>query len=412
MPSRLTQLFRSYHSVVWWVIGGTMLTTVTNFMVMPFMALYMAAHTKASPSTIGLVIGCSAITSMVLSLAGGSLSDKFGRKQMMLVAVGFTILDMVGYAHARSVAFFLVLSVLSGLSQSLFQPASSALLADVTSKERRGDVFALRYWAINVGAAIGPILGGYFGTVATGWTFYLAALTSAVYFFIILFVFPNEKGTQNTKEGFQFKEAAKVVMMDKALLLFLAAGFASSLGYCQIETNLPQDMVRTMGQGLTAKLFGFVLASNAIEVVILQLPITRVVKRFSTVSAMMVGQSIFAIGYMMIAFSTTPWMYFISMFVLTLGEIIVFPQNNKYISDLADDALRGAYFGASSMTSFGFFIGPWLGGFILSKFGGTTLFLIAALVVALGVPFYRLSGNARKRIMIRMTAPRSKTADL
>jgi MFS family permease len=412
MTTRLSQLFRSYHPLVWWVVGGTMLTTVTSFMVMPFMALYMAAHTRAAASTIGLVIGCAAITSMLLSLVGGSLSDRFGRKQIMMIAVALTILDMVGFANARSIWFFLLLSILSGLSQALFQPASSALLTDVTPPDKRGNVFALRYWSINVGAALGPILGGYFGTVATGWTFYLAAATSLVYFFIIMIVFPGEKMSKSISGGSQIRQAAEVVVRDRALLLFLIAGFASSLGYSQLETNLPQHMAHTMDPLLAAKLFGFVLASNAIEVVVLQLPITKLVKRLSTISSMMIGQMIFAVGYMLIAFASAPWMYFLSMFVLTLGEIVVFPQNNKYISDLADDTLRGAYFGASSMTSFGFFVGPWLGGVVLTKFGGTYLFFIAAIVVAAGIPFYRLSGNARTRITTRMTVPHSKTVDL
>jgi MFS family permease len=413
MTVRLNQLLRSYHPLVWWVVGGTMLTTVTSFMVMPFMALYMAVHTKAAASTIGLVIGSAAITSVLFSLLGGSLSDRFGRKQMMLVSVALTILDMVGFANARSVWEFLVLSIFSGLSQALFQPATSALLTDVTAPEKRGDVFALRYWSINVGAAAGPILGGYFGTVATGWTFYLAAGTAFIYFVIIMIVFPGKKPAQaeSASGGFLLRKAIEAIGKDKALFLFMIAGFASSLGYSQIDTNLPQHMAHTMDPLFAAKLFGLILASNAIEVVILQLPITRLVKRLSTISSMMTGQLIFAIGYLLIAFADAPWMYFVSMFVITVGEIVVFPQNSKYVSDLASETLRGAYFGASNMSYLGAFVGPWIGGMVLSRSGGMTLFIGAAIVVAAGTPFYRLSGNARNRVMTRKPVPHSKTVD-
>ncbi len=413
MVARIAELFRTYHPIVWWVVGGTILTRLTNFMVMPFMALYMGTHTHASPSTIGLVIGSSAIITMLFGFIGGSLSDRFGRKQLMLIAMGLTVIDMAGYANARSILFFLLLSILSGVSQSLFRPAASALLADVTDADKRGSVFAIQYWAINLAAAVGPILGGYFGTIATGWTFYLAACSSFIYFLVIFLVFPKQSNERVGANPFSIRQTLHVVIADKALLFFLIAGLASNLGYSQIDTNLPQQMVHTVVHPqLAAKLFGFVLASNAIEVVLLQLPLTRLMSHISTVRAMMIGQAIFAVGYMAMGFSFTPWAYFISMFIITVGEIIVFPQNNKYVAELAEDDLRGAYFGSSSMTSLGFFIGPWLGGSVLSHFGGMALFLVVACMVAAGVPFYQLSGNARRRFTTRMTVQPSKTVDL
>ncbi len=393
MASRLSQLRATYHPIVWWVVGGTILTCVTGFMVMPFMALYMGMHTHAGPGLIGFVIGCSAITSMMLGLVGGSFSDRFGRKRMMAIAMTITIVDMVGYANARSIWAFLLLSILSGTAQALFFPASSALLTDVTDVEKRGSVFAIRYWAINLGAAVGPILGGYFGTVATGWTFYLAALASCIYLLAIILVFPNSAVHSNRIPRAYLREAVRVVASDKALLLFLVAGLASSLGYAQIETNLPQIMARTWNPVFAAKLFGFVLASNAIEVVVLQLPITRLVRKLGTIPTMMMGQALFAVGYVLPAFAFAPWLYFVSMFMITLGEIVVFPQSNEYVANLADEEMRGAYFGASSMTSLGAFVGPWVGGVVLSLYGGPVLFLVVAVVVLAGIPFYHWSGN-------------------
>lgn len=63
MSTRLRVLFQTYHPVVWWMIGATMMTKVTQFMVFPFMALYMSVHTHANPGVIGLAVGTGALTS-------------------------------------------------------------------------------------------------------------------------------------------------------------------------------------------------------------------------------------------------------------------------------------------------------------------------------------------------------------
>lgn len=393
--NRLLTLWKSYHPIVWWIVAGTMLTRFTSFMVMPFMALYMKLHTHASTGTIGFAIGCAALTSMVLGLAGGSLSDRFGRKHIMVVAMILNVMVMVGYANARSVAIFFVLSIGTGLTRIMFEPASQALLTEVTSAERRSSVFAIRYWAINVGAAAGPIIGGYFGTVATGWTFYLSALANLLYLLVVLLVFPNRQSHDSSSTTFSFRRAFQTVASDRALLLFLMAAFLSNVGYSQTETTLAQKMAMSMTPSRAAAVFGMVLSSNAIVVVFLQLPISKWTKRVGLVTSMMLGQGIFALSYVAFGYASELWTYLGAMLVLTIGEIIIFPQNNQYVSLLAPAHMRASYFGAWSMAQLGFFLGPWLGGWLLPHIGGRTLFILTGIVVALGIPFYRWSNSWR-----------------
>lgn len=390
------RMMKQYHPVVWWLLGGTFLTRLTSFMVMPFMALYMGDHTHANQGVIGLAIGCAALTSMIASFFGGALADRLGRKPLMLLGMATSVVVMVGYANARAIAVFFLLSIGSGLTRAMFEPASQAVMAELTSLEQRGGVFALRYWAINLGAAVGPLVGGFFGTVATGWTFYLAALANFVYLTIIWFVVPATRPTSHVPST--MRQTFRVIAWDRALLLFLVAGLCSNLGYSQIESSLPQSMTLFLSPTAAGKLYGIVIASNAIEVVLLQLPITKLMDRMRLVTAMSVGQSIFAIGYLLMAFARSPWTYIAAMFVLTIGEIIVFPRNSQYTSLLARDDMRASYFGASSVVSLGFFLGPWFGGMVLHTAGPLGVFLTAAIIVGAGVPFYPLAERSRMAV--------------
>lgn len=395
---RVQSLRTSYDPLVWWIIAGTMLTSFTSYMVMPFMALYMKLHTQATTGTIGLAIGASALTSVLLGLWGGSLSDKVGRKPLMVASVALSVFVMVGYANARSVAVFFLLSMGTGVARILFEPAAQALIAEVTPAERRTTAYGMRYWAENIGAAVGPIVGGYFGTIATGWTFYVSAVVNVVYLLVIIQVFPytrTKAPVEAADAPFSIRRTLQTVAWDRALWLFLMATFLSNIGYSQLDTTLPQKMAMAMPPASAAVVLGIVLSSNAVEVVLLQFLVSRWVKPLGTITSMMVGQALFAIGYVGMGFASGLWTYLVGMLVITLGEIVLFPPKSEYLNMLAPSTMRASYFGASWIARLGFFLGPWIGGLVLANIGGKTLFAVVGLIVAAGIPFYRWSNASR-----------------
>ncbi len=414
MTDRLRMLFQSYHPVVWWMIGATMMTKVTQFMVFPFMSLYMSVHTHATPGIVGLAVGTGALTSTIFGFVGGGLADRFGRKLMMVFAMAGSACVMIGFANARTIIVFFILSAIMGIVRTCFDPASSAMLTDVTVPEKRGTVFAMNYWAINVGASIGPILGGYFGTVATGWTFYLTAAFDLMYALLILIKFPESKpdldrtaGTHTETPQFSFGEAFHAIAADKAFLTFLVASMLGGIAYSQIETTLPQYLEHLTSARHAASMFSIILASNAVEVVVLQVFLSKVAGRFGIIRAMMGAQVLFSMGYFGMSVSHALLEFLVSMLVLTVGEIISFPAGSQYVTMLADERMRATYFGANNLGGLSFFIGPWLGGVLLHATNGTVLFLVIAMMNLIAIPFLRSSDRLRKR-----RPPRPVTADL
>lgn len=83
---------------------------------------------------------------------------------MMLVSIFGWMLVFAGFAAASNLWVFFVVNALNGLCKSLFEPASKALLSDMTEEKTRLLVFNLRYAAINIGVVFGPVLGLYFGS--------------------------------------------------------------------------------------------------------------------------------------------------------------------------------------------------------------------------------------------------------
>jgi MFS family permease len=135
------------------------------------------------------------------SFVGGALSDRLGRYPVLISSMAAWSLVFVGFAFADDTNLFFLLSALNGLFRSVFEPTDRALLADITNEERRPDAFNARYFAINIGGSIGPLVGLKLGAggSSTLLPFMVSAAIFAVYamalvIFMIMFKMkPQEK---------------------------------------------------------------------------------------------------------------------------------------------------------------------------------------------------------------------------
>ncbi|MGV3488369.1 MAG: MDR family MFS transporter [Tuberibacillus sp.] len=380
---------KMFHPIVTSLLLGTIMVRAASFMAMPFLAIYLTKTTEMNPVLIGLVIGMGPLTSTFGSFIGGTLSDMIGRKKLMFSALFIYGMVFVGFATASAPWIFLVLNAVNGLCRSFFEPTSQALMSDLTPKEKRVRLFSLRYTAINVGATVGPLLGALLGSIAANLAFFI---TAAVYFIylvslIVLFlVFPVNQSDDQSGNKITFLSATRVIAKDKALLYFILAGICINLGYSQVESTLPQYLKDSLSNGVL--LYSVLLSLNAVTVVVLQVLLMRLIEKLPMLKGLIIGTLLFSLGYLGFALSHGWVMFIISMIVLTLGEIFVFPMGGVIIDRLATDELRGTYFGANGFRSIGFFVGPWLGGLLFDFVNGAILYFVTAAVVLFSIVLY------------------------
>ncbi|MDR6998790.1 MFS family permease [Neobacillus niacini] len=160
-----------------------------------FLAIYLTTTKSISPQTTGIIIGNSSLAAVFTSFFGGSLSDRYGSKKIILSSMTAWIIVFISYGIATSMLTSLVLSALNGCCRSFFEPASKALLADITIPEDRLLVFNLRYGAINAGAVVGPLIGLQIGSAESGLPFFVAALIYSIYMMSLIIQFRAFKNT-------------------------------------------------------------------------------------------------------------------------------------------------------------------------------------------------------------------------
>lgn len=394
---------REYHPIVHSILLGTILARAASSMSMPFLALYLSRHTDMSAVLIGIVIGAGPLAGTIGGFFGGALSDRFGRKRVMMGALYVWGLMFIGFGLATETWMFFVLSVLNGLCRSFYEPVSQALMADLTPKEKRFRVFSLRYMCINIGVAIGPLLGAWFGMVSGRLPFIVTGCIYLVYAMVLLTLlnrFGISRIEGEKKEQVTVASAWGVIRRDTVLRWFLTGGILGSIGYSQMSVTLSQYIdAKGLNEGIG--LFTVLMSVNAVVVIVCQVPITRWIESKTPLYAIAVGNVMYALGDLGYAFADGWWLFIASMVVFTLGEILTFPSTNLLIDRLAPEGLRGTYYGAQSFQNLGHSLGPWIGGLLLSAWNGSVLFIVMALISLSGTGFYAAGQKMYERRKLR-----------
>ncbi|MFD2614295.1 MDR family MFS transporter [Paenibacillus gansuensis] len=403
---KLSNPLKGFHPIVQMLLAGTVFARAASSMSLPFLAIYLAKYTDMDPFMIGLTIGLGSLAGTLGGFFGGHLSDRFGRRLVMLSAVYLWGIVFIGFAFSTAAWLLALLNILNGLCRSWYEPVSQALMADITEKEKRFKVFSLRYMAINIGVSVGPLMGAAFALV-NGKLPWLVTGVFYLMYAVTLQLLLNRFGIRDIegekKEGASLKAAWNVIRLDKAFRYLTLGNILVAIGYSQMTSTLSQFIGDHFRDGTA--LFAWMMSINAITVIVFQLPMAKWAEKRTPLMAIAVGNLFYALGDVGYAFSSSWWAMILSMIVFTWGEILTFPAGTVLVDRIAPEGMRGTYYGAQQFSSLGHFAGPWLGGFLLQGYGGPTLFIAVAVISVVSILFYRSGERIQERKLASAQGP-------
>ncbi|WP_141434305.1 MFS transporter [Bacillus sp. 03113] len=376
----LKMLLSKYDAPIWIRVFGSALTSTTNFMLRPFLVLYLYNKLDESILLPLLVVGLQPLASILISIWGGGLADRFGRKPIMVISLLIQAVSMIGFIFADSVWEFAGLSILLGLGIPLFVPAANAQIADVVSREKRAEVFALLHTAFNIGPAIGPLLG----LAVFTWNQQVVFASSAIAFFIYAFAIWIKVPETLPKVGRVELQAAPKLSFIKHRQLYLFTLYAVPIGllYAQVETTLPLHLKSSFANYLTILTVLFTL--NAIIVIIFMVWIAKKTEKINSKKLIFLSFFLFALVGIGYGNASSFFILILVEIVFTLGEMIGVSHLQKFISGIAPKEMRGRYF-----SIFGLYmqipklIGPSICGILMTNFGGQFMFTILGVLLIL-----------------------------
>ncbi len=360
-----------------WVITAIQVFIAAGYSVsFPFLALYLHQERDLSMTLVGVMFLIGGLCSSATQMIGGALTDRFGRRSLLLWTMGISVFVLSGLAVSVGVtAPIWVVMLTYILGQSILMmagPAIRAMVADLSPKDRLTETYSLMRVGVNAGFAAGPALGGYLLTIFPyAWLLGAAVLASAVAFFLALF-FVKESFHGSTKQvGFR---SVFSVATDRAFLIFNGLIFLSFLSMAQFGSTLSVFTVDRIG--FTIAQYGLLLTINCLIVVVFQYPVSRGVDKLPRARGFVLGSLFYGLGWLLFAWITDFSWAVMAMVVVTAGEIIVTPLALSVVAEFSPEDKRGRYMGFFGLsTSLSASSGPLLGGILLDAFPANPLFI-------------------------------------
>ncbi|MBM3147564.1 MAG: MFS transporter, partial [Actinobacteria bacterium] len=160
--TRLRAGLRSLPRQFWLLTAGIFIFLIGIDMCFPFETLYLNKRLGISMSTIGLIIGTMSFVGLPFQIPGGALTDRIGRRPMIVVGIVGTMLLYLGVAFAPALwVIILVFGIEAAFGWSMFLTASNAMVADLVPFERRAEAYSLIRTAVSAGATIGPLFAAW-----------------------------------------------------------------------------------------------------------------------------------------------------------------------------------------------------------------------------------------------------------
>jgi len=401
-----TGLFRtlkSFPATVHALLFFTLVIRFSYFMAWPFIAVIMTQNYHMSPIAIGVAMTSSALFSVVLGMYGGQISDRLGRRVILLLGCGFSALGYSLLAQAAGMGLFIIGLMTIGVSFAWVDPPLRALMSDLlVDRRRRALALQMRYYLINVAAVFGPLVGIAFGLTSQKGTFLITGLTYIPFFiYVLLFIPAGKLVKEQDGDGVTVKlhQVIGIIARDNIYIAGLLCSILCSVVFIHYEAILPQYLLLLNGDA-AIKLITLILVTNACTVLVFQTFIMRFLATVSLPKRILLGGFIFALSQ--ICFfstrSTEIWLWLTVTSVFSVGEAILMPNLNILLDQLAPPEHRGAYLGASMLSTLGIAVGPLIGGIMLAMTGAGVFICTALLSLLLCAIIYAY----RNRMLARL----------
>jgi DHA1 family tetracycline resistance protein-like MFS transporter len=286
----------------------------------------------------------------------GEVSDKYGRRPILLLALFGLSVDYMIHAWAPTIAWLFLGRFLAGITGASFTVAS-AYIADVSTKENKAKNFGLIGAAFGIGFIIGPGIGGFFGEIDIRLPFYIAAgLTFANFLFGWFFVPESLAMEKRRKINFSkmIPGVSLVALKNyKGLLLLIAAFFLANLAGQALPSTWSYYGIERYDWN--PKQIGISLMVVGLLVAIVQGFLVGVlVKKFGKRKVIIFGFLLWIVGMFLFSFATEPWMLYAFLIPYALGGIAG-PTVQGVISNQVPDneqgILQGSITGLVSITA-------------------------------------------------------------
>jgi MFS family permease len=399
--AKTNAIYNEFPSRFWVIVAANFVDRIGQTLIFPFFTLYITSKFNVGMTQAGILLGLFHLTGLIGNVIGGALSDRFGRKAIVLFGLVVSALSAVSMGLVNRLEIFYVLAMTVGLLSDVAGPAWQAMIADVLPENKRTEGFGVLRVVGNMTWIVGPTLGGIIATRSYMALFIMDAVASLITAVIIYRLIPETK--PQTEEGHEEETLIKTiggygtVLKDRAFMAYILVSMAMTVVYIQMYNSL--SVYLRDEHGVSAQGYGYVLTTSAITVILFQFRVSRRVKNYPPMLMMALGAAFYMVGFSMYGFVSVYIMFLVAMVIITIGEMIALPTSQSLAVSFSPADMRGRYMAVFSLAwSVPAIIGPTAAGIVMDNFNPHWVWYIGGLLCAVSVvSFIALFRSTRER---------------
>ena len=328
------------------------------FPVLPRLVLELSdGDTANAARVVGLIGAVWALTNFVGAPVLGALSDRFGRRPVILISTFGFALDLLFMGFAPTLAWLFVGRALSGLTAASYS-AASAYIADVTPPEQRAQRFGLFFAVSSAGMIMGPAMGGFLGEVSPRAPFFAAAGLATIAWLYGLLILPEslapELRTKGPMRPSNPLRAFGILTRDRALLGLASVGVLIQLASHSVNTLFVLYMAFRY-QWTSAQTGVLLMAFSAGNIVVMGVLGPRLVVWLGERATLLIGLVLCAAGFAALGLAATPVQFCVACVITCLGNMCSAPLTaleTRLVGPSEQGRLQGALGGLGGLSGF------------------------------------------------------------
>ncbi len=375
---------------VWILQLGGLTNAFGNGIVLPFLIIYLHNVRGIPLGLAGLAAAVNSVAGLASGFVAGSFADRLGPRRVLIASLLVMAVAISLFPLIHTVWHAYALNLLLGGASGAFWPSQSAMFTGLAPPAQRHAGFAVQRMSMNLGVALGGVVGGAIARAEHPRTFTVLFLLDAVTFvgYAVVAAFLPSPHYEGDDRG-----TYRQVVRDRAFMayvclnaLFITAGMA-------VVVELLPPYAKN-DAGVNEQLIGLLWATNALVIVVAQLPVAKLAEGRRRMRAFALMGLLWTAAMLLVGAAGT-WLDATAAFglmgvgviVFAIGECLHGIVHGPLSADLAPPALVGRYMALASQSwQAGWIAGPAIGGFVLQHFpnalwvGAATANLVGAAV--------------------------------
>lgn len=319
------------------LVYGTLVNKLGTF-IFPYLSLVLLRDFHLDAAHAGLLLTCYGVGAIVSVLAGGELTDRLGRRRTLLLSMfgGGSLAVAMGFAP--TLGWFVPLLLAFGFLADLYRPASSAIISDLLGPADRALGFAALRTAVNLGFAVGVVLGGVLADLDWRLLFIGDGLTTLACAVVLAAGVPETRPIPGSAPA---GPGAGSPWRDRVFLVSVASSTGFCLMFFSFLTVLPLSV--TIWAGYPAWVYGLLMAVNGGLIAVFEISATHALQPLRRLRVAALGVTLAAVGFGLTGVAPHwSWFLLTSLF-WTAGEILFAPQQMAFVADWSPPEARGRY---------------------------------------------------------------------